>query len=45
MPSKAPVMESVREAVAFARSNVRHVAGVLGLVMLLNVAGDIARVP
>lgn len=43
--AKAPVMESVRAAVAFARANVGRVAGVLGLVMLLNIAGDMAASP
>ena len=40
--ARAPVMDSVRAAIAFARANVGRVAGVLGLVMLLNVAGDLA---
>jgi hypothetical protein len=43
--AKAPVMESVRAAVAFARTNVGRVAGALGLVMLLNIAGDMAASP
>jgi hypothetical protein len=39
------VMDSVRAAVAFARANVGRVAGVLALVMLLNIAGDMAASP
>ena len=42
MAAKAPVLESVRAAILFARASVPRVAGVLGLVMLLNVAGDMA---
>ena len=45
MGSKPPVMESVRAAIAFARANVPRVAGVLALVMLLNVAGAMAASP
>jgi hypothetical protein len=39
---RAGVMDSVRAAVAFARANVGRVVGVLALVMLLNIAGDMA---
>ena len=43
MATKPSVMDSVRAAVAFARAGVPRVAGVLGLVMLLNIAGDAAQ--
>ena len=43
MTVRAPVLESVRAAIVFARASVPRVAGVLGLVMLLNVAGDMAN--
>ena len=43
--ARAAVMDSVRAAVAFARANVGKVAGVLALVMLLNIAGDMAASP
>jgi hypothetical protein len=43
--AKAPAIESVRAAFAFTRANVGRVAGVLALVMLLNVAGDMAGSP
>ena len=42
MTAKAPVLESVRAAIVFARASVPRVAGVLGLVMLLNIASDMA---
>ncbi len=42
MATRPPVLDSVRAAIAFARSSVPRVAGVLALVMLLNVAGDVA---
>ena len=42
MVAKAPVLESVRAAIVFARASVPRVAGVLGLVMLLNIASDMA---
>ncbi len=42
MAAKAPVLESVRAAIVFARASAPRVAGVLGLVMLLNIASDIA---
>ncbi len=42
MAAKAPILESVRAAIVFARASVPRVAGVLGLVMLLNVASDMA---
>ncbi|WP_174300664.1 hypothetical protein [Caulobacter sp. S45] len=42
MAARAPVLESVRAAILFARASVPRVAGVLGLVMLLNIAGDMA---
>ncbi len=42
MATKPPVMEVVRSAILFARTNVMKVAGVLALVMLLNVASEAA---
>ena len=42
MAAKAPVLESVRAAIVFARASVPRVTGVLGLVMLLNIASDMA---
>lgn len=39
--NKVEVMGAVRAAADFARKNVRHTAGVLALVMVLNVAGDL----
>ena len=42
MTAKAPVLESVRAAIVFARASVPRVAGVLCLVMLLNVASAMA---
>ena len=42
MTARAPVLQSVRAAILFARGSVSRVAGVLGLVMLLNVAADMA---
>ncbi len=42
MAAKAPVLESVRAAIVFARASIPRVAGVLSLVMLLNIAGDMA---
>ena len=42
MATKPPVLDNVRAAIAFARAAVPRVAGVLGLVMLLNIAGDMA---
>ena len=39
---KVSVLESVRAAILFARLNVARVAGVLALVMLLNIAGEMA---
>ncbi len=38
MAAKAPVLDSVRAAIVFARASVPRVAGVLALVMLLNIA-------
>jgi hypothetical protein len=35
------VMEAVASAVHFAQANVRHVAGILALVMVANIAGDV----
>ena len=45
MGNKPAVMEIVRSAIAFARANVPRVAGVLALVMLLNIAGAMAASP
>ena len=42
MATKPPVLEVVRAAILFARTNVARVAGVLALVMLLNVASEMA---
>jgi hypothetical protein len=42
MAAKAPVLDSVRAAIVFARASVPRVAGVLALVMLLNIASDMA---
>ncbi len=42
MATKPAVLDSVRAAIGFARASVPRVAGVLGLVMLLNIAGDMA---
>ena len=42
MAAKPAIMDSVRAAVAFARAAIPRVAGVLGLFMLLNLAGDMA---
>jgi len=38
---KVSVMEAVASAVHFAQANVRHVAGILALVMVANIAGDV----
>ena len=43
MAEKPAIMDSVRAAIAFARAAIPRVAGVLGLVMLLNLAGDMAN--
>ena len=40
--TKIPVLASVRAAIRFAQANIARVAGVLGLVMLLNIAGEMA---
>ena len=40
--TKISVLASVRAAIQFARANVMRVAGVLALVMLLNIAGALA---
>lgn len=39
--AKVSVMDAVAAAVHFARAHVRHVAGILALVMLANIAGDV----
>ena len=43
MATKPPILDSVRAAIAFARVSTPKVAGVLALVILLNIAGDMAR--
>ena len=45
MVAKLSVVEGVRAALTFARANIGRVAGVLVLVMVLNVAGAIAASP
>ncbi len=45
MVAKLSVLEGVRAALAFARANIAKVAGVLVLVMVLNVAGAVAASP